>query len=436
MTDALEQAVLAVLREQNAKRIWVAYSGGLDSHVLLHLCARLRTAYPGQLRALHVNHGLQAEADAWQNHCASVCAALDVPLSCQRINVAMRSGDSLEAVAREARYRAFQAELNDGDILLSAQHADDQAETLLLQLLRGSGPPGLAAMPAARRLGRGKLLRPLLAFSREELALYAQAHDLHWIDDPSNAEQRFERNFLRHALMPQLKQRWPGVLATLARAAAHQAQAAHLLSELAEIDWAACQSSDPRRLPIPCLQTLSAARRDNLLRYWLQLNDLPLPSARKLEQISRELIGAAADRQPCLQWPGGEVRRHRQDLFALAGLPPPPGAQSLLWSCAEAPPALPLGRLCVQRAAGQGLSLPRTAELEIRFGAESERFYWRGHRRALKKCLQAANIPAWLRVYAPLLYYQQQLVAIPGVGVHDAFCAAPDEVGHTLRWEW
>ena len=279
----LEDRLFTCLEPWREAPAWhIALSGGLDSSVLLHLLARLsnREALP-PLSAIHIHHGLQPVADAWPEHCRQVCAALGIPLQVRHVQVA--SGASLERAAREARYAALAAELGAGDVLLTAQHRDDQAETLLFRLLRGAGVRGLAGMPSSRRLGRGWLVRPLLDVSRRELEAYAQAEGLNWVEDPSNQDDRMARNYLRNRVMPLLAARWPQAQNNLARSAVHLREAQELLDDLARQDLAAARQ-DPAPfpwLPLPSLAlaplvSLSPARQRNAMRHWLApLTPLP-----------------------------------------------------------------------------------------------------------------------------------------------------------------
>ncbi len=293
----------------------MAFSGGLDSTVLLHLLAQLaRSEALPALSALHVHHGLQAAADGWPAHCQVVCRSLGIPLRVERVQVAV--GGSIEQAARDARYRAFQANLGEGQVLLTAQHLDDQAETLLFRLLRGAGLRGLAAMPASRPLGGGRLCRPLLGVSRAELEAYAQTHRLDWVEDPSNQDPRFSRNYLRREIMPRLASHWPQAVAGMARCAAHLREAEDLLAELAAIDLRACRQPseldwpdwlDLPRIALEPLRRLSAARQRNLLRAWLgQLTRLPDSDHWAGWESLRD---AGDDADPIWRLESGELRR-------------------------------------------------------------------------------------------------------------------------------
>lgn len=414
--------------------LWIAYSGGLDSHMLLHALAQLRPRLNQQLRAVHIHHGLQSQADDWARHCQQVCQALEIPCEVILVNVRTAPRESLEANARTARYEAIAQLLAPDDVVLTAQHADDQAETLLLQLLRGAGVAGLAAMPPVSRLGKGWLVRPLLAYSRAQLEDYARQANLLWIEDSSNADTRFDRNFLRHEIMPLLQQRWPSVSYILSRAARHQAEADELVQILAEEDLQICEGNYPEQLFLPALSRLSPARQRNMLRFWLKKLGLPLPSTVQLQHILSDMLSAKLDRQPLVRWRGGEVRRYRNYLFAMPNLPSAPNvSQFITWSLSQ-PLGLPLGELMANEVPGRGLALPAGTELQVRFRQGGEIFRWRGHQRVVKKLLQAAKLPPWQRYFIPLIYLENTLVAIPSIGIADGFVARNWERGWEIQW--
>ena len=416
-----------------ARRYWVAYSGGCDSTVLLHALASLREQLPVEVRALHVNHNLHEAAPEWAVHCHTVCEALDIPLYEVNVDARASKGESPEAAARAARYRIFSEMLQTGDGLLLAHHQDDQAETLLLQLVRGSGPRGLAAMPLHRSLGAGWLGRPMLTFSRQALSEYAAAGGLKWIDDPSNFDTEFDRNFLRQQVMPRLRERWPSVANTMARAARHQAEAAELLHQLAEEDWQHCAGPQVDTLHIATLTQLTQERQRNLLRYWINsVNTLPLPDQQRLNRILDEVIPAAEDAQPIIRWPGGQVRRYAGLLYLLAA-DPRPLTGCLQWDLTN---TLELGdgqQLCVVTIRGQGLraDLQGNANLTVRYrqGGEVCRPAGRGHQHELKKLLQEWNVPPWERSRVPLLYAGEEIAAVIGYCVCEPYHADQQQAG-------
>ena len=420
-----------------ARRYWVAYSGGCDSTVLLHAMAALREQLPVELRALHINHNLHEAAPEWALHCHHVCETLDIPLYEVNVDARGSKGESPEAAARAARYRIFTEVLQVGDGLLLAHHRDDQAETLLLQLLRGSGPRGLAAMPSHRPLGAGWLGRPLLGFSRQALCDYAAAEGLAWIDDPSNFDTEFDRNFLRQQVMPLLQQRWPSAASTLARTAGLQAEAAELLQQLAEEDWQHCAGPQADTLRIEALSQLSPERQRNLLRYWIDsVNHLPLADQQRLNRILAEVIPAAEDAQPSVRWPGGQVRRYAGLLYLLAA-DPEPVTGPLRWDLTG---TLELGdgrqlRTVSTTGAGLQAALQGNASLSVRFrqGGEVCRPAGRGHQHELKKLLQEWGVPPWQRPRVPLLYVGEELAAVVGYCVCEPYHAAEQQAGLKLE---
>ena len=319
-SELLHEKVLSLT---NQKHFLIAYSGGMDSHVLLHSLANLRDQHPElQLRAAHIHHGLSPKADQWVLHCQKICNELQVPLVVKHVDVdsRIRKNDrkhSLEAIARELRYEKLAKILNKDKCLVTAHHANDQAETLLLQLFRGSGPKGLAAMPKHKGFAQGTLLRPLLDFPRADLQQYAQQHKLNWIEDESNKNIGMDRNFIRHQLLPIIKQRWPGINNTMARVARHCAQANDLLELLAEQDYLIVTGSVVNTLSISKLLTLDDARQNNVLRYWLRQLDLPIPSDRKIQHIKTDVLHCRQDANPLVHWPGAEVRRYRDNIYAM-----------------------------------------------------------------------------------------------------------------------
>ncbi len=416
---------------------WVAYSGGLDSHVLLHALAAVRGELGDtRLAAVHVHHGLHADADLWTEHCTAVCGALGVPLTVLRVDARAGAGESPEASARAARYRALEQLLGAGDVLLTAHHLDDQAETLLLQLLRGSGPHGLAAMPQSSALGAARHGRPLLDVPREALRRYARGEGLSWVEDSSNAELHFDRNYLRHEILPRLAARWPSARETLARSAAHCAEAASLLDELAALDLQAVLGDGPDRLAVPRLLALSSARRRNVLRIWLRGLGLPLPSQAQLAQVEQALA-ADWDAEPCVHWSGAEVRRYRDQLYAMAPLPAHDSGAEIEWDL-EAPLELPAlgGRLRATRVQGQGVHASR-GRVTVRFRAGGERCrpLGRHETHALKKLFQEAGVPPWQRERIPLIFIGGELAAVAGLWVCEPFAASGMDYGWIFEWD-
>ncbi|WP_043196240.1 tRNA lysidine(34) synthetase TilS [Pseudomonas putida] len=394
----------------NAPTWYIAFSGGLDSTVLLHLLAdHARNHASPPLRAIHIHHGLQAAADAWPAHCQAICDNLGIEL--QVIHVQVTPGASLEQAARDARYAAFKKTLGPGDILFTGQHRDDQAETLLFRLLRGAGLRGLAGMPGQRALGQGRLVRPLLACSRQQLQDYARANGLAWIEDPSNADTQFARNYLRGEVFPHLQQRWPQASQNLARAAEHLGEALGLLDELAQGDLALAQEGAPvawsglDSLDLATLMALSPARQRNALQYWLSRRTR-LPDTRHWAGWA-DLRDAAADAQPVWQLADGQLLRSDGRIWWLSGdwLQQPVG--ELAWPNSALPLVLPgNGRVRLD------VAVPMAGlRIAYRQGGEMLEVPGRG-RRDLKRLLNEQRVPYFLRPRLPLLYQGEQLVAV------------------------
>ncbi|MCF6281715.1 MAG: tRNA lysidine(34) synthetase TilS [Candidatus Polarisedimenticolaceae bacterium] len=420
---------------------WVAYSGGLDSHVLLHAMAQISGHLSGSIQAIHVHHGLQTEADLWQQHAMEVSRHLGIELTPLRLNLQPVKGESLEAVARDARYRAIQTVVGAGDLVLTAQHQNDQAETLLLQLMRGSGPSGLAAMPALAPFNEAWLARPLLAFTRAELTAYAEQHGLCWIEDGSNADLRFDRNYIRHQLMPLIEQRWPACSATMARSARHCAEAQQLIGHLALQDYVQVQCGEAGKLSVVALNRLSPPRCRAVLRHWIERGGFRLPSTVQLDRIITEVLVAAEDRAPLVVWAGAEVHRFRDRLSISSPLPVHDPAATLAWSAVTAL-QLPagLGVLSVEARMERGIcaDLWRHGSIEVRFRQGGERCRRQGEKvsRSLKRIFQEVlQIPPWLRDRVPLIYINGELAAVAGYFVCEPFVVSPGEPGMNVCWE-
>ncbi|MDX1253672.1 MAG: tRNA lysidine(34) synthetase TilS [Oceanisphaera sp.] len=384
-------------------RCLVGYSGGLDSTVLLHLLADLREQFDASLIAIHINHGLQPEADAWQQHCAAVCEARDIPLQTLRVEVD-RKTPSLEAAAREARHAAFASRMQPGDLLVTAHHRNDQAETLLLNLMRGSGLHGLAAMPPLRDFHPGRLWRPLLHFSREQLEAYASEQGLEWIEDPSNAEIEFDRNFLRNRVIPLLEERWPVAASKIARSAELVAESVVLLDQEADKRLYPL-APKPRRLDLGGFLQEPDAWRLPLLRHWLRAAGAPSLPGNQLIELLRQLESAADDRQPAVEWHGWSVRRYDGKLWLGQELPKVDSGYCADWDCTQ-PLVLPAGLGSMTFEEGERRSL------QVRFRREGDSIRYKGHTKSLKAVMQELAIPPWLRDRVPLVIDGERLVAI------------------------
>lgn len=424
------------LKTSNHSDFCVALSGGLDSIVLLHALKTLQNQFSFNLRAVHIHHGLSDNADDWENHCRSICAQWQIPLIVKKVKIAA-AGESIEAAARESRYAALKEELLMGEILLTAHTQNDQVETLLLQLLRGAGPKGMAAMPEKIKIAANYFIRPLLDVTRAELEAYAMQHQLSWIEDESNEDRRFDRNFIRHDVLPVLQKRWPQVLTTIHRSATHCAEATELMEVLALEDLEYCQGEKPAILKIEELLKLSRVRQKNLIRYWLQHLQFTLPSQQKLDAILNEVVLSSEDAMPLIVWQGVEIRRFKQQIYVMAPLSKPPKELVLNWDISK-PLSLPnqLGVLTATWQQAQGIALSENEILQIRFRKGGERMHPHGRQGShpLKKLLQEWNIPPWLRDRIPLLYHQDELVAVIGYAISAKYVVSKNEKGLVVAW--
>jgi len=399
----------------------------MDSVVLMHLLSTLSSRFSWQLSAMHVHHGISHNADKWAGFCTDLCASYHIPLHIEHVDIALLSAHGIEAAARQLRHAAFSRQ--QCDFVALAHHADDQAETLLLQLLRGSGVRGVSAMPLlAERVDSPDLLRPLLRISRQEIQDYATAHKLQWIEDESNANDSYPRNFLRHRVLPKLTEIFPAYRDTLSRSARHFAEAGNLLDELAQQD--AAQTIQGETLAVSTLQTLSPPRAKNLLRYFLHCRAAPMPQSVQLDDMLRQLCGAREDAAVCIVYGEWEVRRYQGSVHVLRALNefdpnlvlPWQGEAVLDWPALEArlhfdrnphpqgksPPHPGISLAKLQRA-------PVT--LRLRHSGESLRPHPAASTRSLKNLLQEHKVSPWHRDRFPLLYCGDELVCVPGVAI-------------------
>ena len=428
---------IRLIAQESPKAVLVGFSGGMDSTVLLHLLANDASVRTRGLRALHVQHGLHPDADVWAEHCQRVCAVLGIACDVVQVTVERGSGLGPEAAARQARRKAFAQALYENESLALAQHRDDQAETFLLRALRASGPDGLASMRPWRRFAAGWMWRPLLDAPRGVLLDYARANGLVWIEDPSNADVALDRNFLRHRVLPLLRERWPQADAAFARAAALAADGSDLLGERDPVLLASVREEIGAALSVTALRGLSAAKRARVLRYWVVTLGWPPLPAEGIVRIDADLLSMATassdtDHMPCFAWHGVEIRRWRDGLHAIER----DRALPLDWSChwdGHEPLLLPNGDRLVLHGMAR---FPTTLLAHARRGGERILLPDRGgHRHTLKHVLQALEIAPWDRARMPLLSAANGLLLAAGDRVHSA------GFGHWLesqdaRLEW
>ena len=416
---------------QPHQKLLAAFSGGLDSRVLLELLVLLKPMLRYELRAMHVHHGLSPHADQWAAFCIETCEALGVPIDIVRINVEKNSGHGIEATARRARYGVLKAAA--ADFIVLAHHQDDQAETLLLQMLRGAGTKGLAGM--AKHDARNQYLRPLLDVYRAQLLEFANRNKLIWIEDESNADIGYDRNFCRHHILPVIEQRFPAAKHTLARSAAHLAEASQLLDDLAALD--AMHYVKDERLDVTGLASLSDERARNLLRWWLSSHQQEMPSLVRLQEMLRQLVCARSDATIKIAVDKDiYLRRYRN--MAYLELDSSESIE-MAWQ-GESVINLPDNtRLLFEKKVGEGLAIQRLgiARLQIKHRQGGERFKPDVGRptRTLKHLLQEAGMPPWQRARLPLIYHRDMLAVVPGIGVAAELQATENEPGLGITWQ-
>lgn len=436
MEQALVRSVAAVVDgiTSSRGRIVLGLSGGIDSVVLLHILRRRLRLPPSRLSVLHVNHGLSSHAAAWAAFCRQYCKSLSLRL--QVVQVKVERGNSTEAAARSARYAAFAR--CGADAIVLGHNRDDQAETVLLQLLRGAGPRGLAAMPQTRAAsGKMRLVRPLLGFSRQVIAGYAQQHGLKWVEDDSNTDRTYLRNFLRHDVLPLIYKRLPGASATLARAARLQAEASELMDMLAEADLgdALLKSS----LPVSRIAELPPSRARNVLRYFLRKHGLSMPAADRLDDLMRQ-VHAREDARVLFRLGDVDLRRFRGELHVVPWLTPVASSFRVAWNAANLLPLPQLGgTLRLRRQKGAGIAVQWLQggrwSVRVRQGGEMIKLSEKGSRRTLRNLMQETQLPPWVRERWPLLYRGHALVAVPGIGVDARFQCKTGQWGKVPVWE-
>lgn len=434
------QQFLAILEQHPASRYIVAFSGGLDSTVLLYLCFCLKQQQIlSDLVSVHVNHGLHPLADKWSEHCRSICQTLNINYTELQANGTAGRGESREEAARIARYQAFKEYMRVGDVLLTAHHQDDQAETFLLQLFRGAGIDGLGSMRESTLFGSGQLVRPLLRFPRQTIYQFARTNNLNWIDDSSNKDLGFDRNYLRHQIMPMLKNRWPGIGKTVSRSARHCAEAKHLLDFRANELLQSMLNQDHNALRISGLKLLADGDKRLVIRRWINQTRLRSPSTIVVQRILDEVIKAGGDRNPRVFWCDAEVNRYRDELYIFKKKQTFDSNQVISWN-GRGILDLPgnNGKLQALSGSAKGInekywnSDPIT--VHYRQGGEKCRLAKRSGTHSLKNLFQENSIPPWVRERAPMIYINGQLAAVADFWVCETFYGDCSNNNIALRW--
>jgi tRNA(Ile)-lysidine synthase len=442
MNDLLERVSAALLPLLAANStVLTGLSGGVDSVVLLHILHRLAPRHSFSLSALHVHHGISSNADDWADFCKALCEDCSIPLHIEKVDIAPLRSHGIEAAARKLRHSAFAA--RGCDFVALAHHADDQAETLLLQLLRGAGVRGASAMPlisapGVLNAGACSVIRPLLRCTRQEILSYARAHQLRWIEDESNADDNYPRNFLRHQLLPLLQQKFPAYRSTLSRSALHFAEASQLLDELASADAALFMQGGT--LAVAALQDLTPPRARNLLRFYLHQSGAAMPQAVQLDDMLQQLCSARLDANVCVAYGHWQVRRYHGKVHVLQALCEFDRLVSLPWQNEAVLEWAALNaRLVFTQTQGAGISLAKLRQgkvvLRTRCGGETMRAHLHAATRSLRNLLQEQHVLPWLRDRLPLLYCNEELVCVVGVAIAAKYQATEEEAGISVLWE-
>ncbi|WP_263078712.1 tRNA lysidine(34) synthetase TilS [Endozoicomonas sp. Mp262] len=432
--------------------IVVAFSGGVDSTVLLHLLVELKKCQKiKSLRAVHVNHGLSPNARYWVEHCQKICCEWGVPFHVEEVKVKNNGGQGLEQAARAARYEIFERLLSSGDCLVQGHHQNDQAETLLFRLFRGTGIDGMTGIPRSRPLGRSVLVRPLLSVSRDQIECYASKHNLPHIEDESNHDQHFSRNYLRHSLLPAVEKRWPGASVRLSALADEMVSMNEQLADyIAELTRSVLQTRPEWLLGnqplVDCvkLQGFKPATQKQIIRFWLKSQELPVPGRELLDNLFTQAVNARVDATPLFCWPGCQLRRYQGLLVAARPSPESKPVGNVYWDWSAQPDFFheTLGILRVRARqiddlGVQGVNLPvRILEIRTREKIDPSMkisVAGRAGRKTLKRWLQAFNIPPWLRNRIPFLFFKDEMVAAPGLWVCDNYRAQGEE-GYQIIW--
>jgi tRNA(Ile)-lysidine synthase len=433
LLDIVEKGFLSLsTSHKKIKSMTVALSGGVDSVVLLYLLHQLQKTQNFTLKASHVHHGLSKNADKWVKFCEKLCTKLSVPLDVHRIKLPQKKSLGIEGEARQLRYEKLLQ--TKTDLVVLAHHEDDQAETFLLQLIRGAGVKGLSSM--AHFDERRRLWRPLLNASRIDIESYAKQHKLKWIEDESNQNIDFDRNFIRSKILPILKNRFNHIIKVISRSSSHLAEAQHLLDDLAKIDLKKHLKSDKykHKLQVKTLNKLSLSRAKNVLRFWLEINDHMMPSKDLLDELLRQVLTAKKDATIKIQLSKEfEIRRYQDEIYMVPKNQQTHKNYEMIWA-GESEIILPNGqKLTFKKVKGRGINLKflSNQKLKIRNRQGGEFFKPDSKRptKKIKQLLQESDLPPWERDFLPLFFVGDDLAFVPNFGIDIKFQTKAKELG-------
>jgi len=433
LPDLVDKAFVSLpASSKKIKSMTIALSGGVDSVVLLHLLHQLQKTHHFTLKASHVHHGLSKNADKWVKFCEKLCAKLSISLDVNYIQLPQKKSLGIEGEARQLRYEKLLQ--SKTDLVVLAHHEDDQAETFLLQLIRGAGAKGLSSM--AHFDDRRRLWRPLLNTSRIDIESYAKKHKLKWIEDESNQNIDFDRNFIRSKVLPLLKNRFNHIIKVISRSSSHLAEAQTLLNDLAKLDLKNYLKSDiyKHKLQVKTLNKLSNGRAKNVLRYWLEINDQMMPSRDLLDELLRQVLTAKKDATIKIQLSKDyEIRRYQDEIYIVPKNHKNQKKYEIIWA-GESEIILPNGqKLTFKKVKGKGIHLKflRDQKLKIRNRQGGEFFKPDSKRptKKIKQLLQESDLPPWERENLPLIFIGDDLASFPNFGIDIKFQTKPKEVG-------
>ncbi|ORU89676.1 MAG: hypothetical protein A6F71_01575 [Cycloclasticus sp. symbiont of Poecilosclerida sp. M] len=425
----------ALLKQPSITRALIAYSGGVDSHVLLHVCAKIQVVTKNiRFSVISVDHGLHEASARWLEYCEKTADELGLEFKGAKVCVDTIKQDGVESAARKARYAAIKEFVDEHTVLLTAQHQDDQAETLLLQLFRGCGVQGLASIPPMAQFGSGFIARPFLNFGREEIVEYANKFKLKWLEDPSNTDISLNRNYLRSEVIPVIKKRWGAFSKTTSRTAEHCAEASSLLAATYE------HLIDKENLAVFNLQAIegkSGEVQRAIIRHWLFSNDINALSTKQMEQLLNNVIAVDDEKQPVLKVTDYEVRRFKNRLYLLKALPEMMPNLSIEWMGDVCQLPEPIGELKKVVRVGCGVKKEcwdRRVTIKFRNGGENIKILGRSGTQKLKNLLNQKSLPFWVRERVPLVYIDDKLAAIANFWVAEEFQAGEDDNAFEISW--
>ncbi|MCZ6804688.1 MAG: tRNA lysidine(34) synthetase TilS [Proteobacteria bacterium] len=421
----------------DSEKFWIACSGGMDSSVMLHLFYYNKSKIKQLLEIIYVNHGLQEKSVDWGVFCKKQCQHYDIPFKQLDISENCPKGLSIEEWAREKRYSLISQVMNKNDVLFTAHHQDDQVETFFLQALRGAGPRGLASMPSIKKIANGYHARPLLQYKRSEIQRYANDNNLVWQDDNSNSNIRYDRNYLRHKILPVIEERWPAYRETISRMINNQVDYKSLIDEIAHNDMKHALHKNTMSLSLEVIQKLSIERQKNLVFVWLDEQNIDRPGSKHISQIISDIICSTIDKSPCVNWKDNEVRRYRNLLYASKIFNKHSVNIEFDWN-PESPLAILNETLIANPENGKGISKADTknAKFVVRYRQGGEKIYPKNltHSKTVKQLFQERGVLPWLRDRIPLIYINEKLAVIPGFCIDKKYAATKDESSWDIQW--